>query len=97
QASKLSFQHSRPSSTQRSNSDSWDSQAAVGTPSKPNSIYTMGPAKGSGESSQDYSRARNYSVGAHPLDGRQSWKPVPRESEESEASLSKTYAAPKPS
>ncbi|KAF9188138.1 p21 protein (Cdc42 Rac)-activated kinase [Haplosporangium sp. Z 767] len=96
-ASKHSHQHSRPSPTHRSNSDSWDSQTVVSTPSNPNPIYTMGPAKGSGEPSQDYSRARNHSVSASPLDGRQSWKSVPRESEESEASLPRTHAAPKPS
>ncbi|KAF9275009.1 p21 protein (Cdc42 Rac)-activated kinase [Mortierella alpina] len=64
QASKLSFQHSRPSPAPRSNSNSegWDSKTVIGS-AKSTSTYTMGSVRESSEMPQDYSRTRNHSAG----------------------------------
>ncbi|KAF9939943.1 p21 protein (Cdc42 Rac)-activated kinase [Mortierella alpina] len=67
QASKLSFQHSRPSPAPRSNSngEGWDSKTVIGS-GKSTSTYTMGSVRESSEMPQEYSRTRNHSAGTIP-------------------------------
>ncbi|KAG0044667.1 signal transducing kinase of the PAK [Gryganskiella cystojenkinii] len=83
----------RPSPAPRSNSDSWDTKTMVSsTPKTP--TFAMDPVREVDETSQSpYSRMRNHSAGAAPMDSRQSWRSRPvRESEESTTS-SRTRAA----
>ncbi|KAG9325826.1 hypothetical protein KVV02_005750 [Mortierella alpina] len=67
QASKLSFQHSRPSPAPRSNSngEGWDSKTVIGS-GKSTSTYTMGSVRESSEMPQEYARTRNHSAGTIP-------------------------------
>ncbi|CAO3565107.1 unnamed protein product [Mortierella alpina] len=69
QASKLSFQHSRPSPAPRSNSngnnEGWDSKTVIGS-GKSTSTYTMGSVRESSEMPHEYSRTRNHSAGTIP-------------------------------
>ncbi|KAF9356863.1 p21 protein (Cdc42 Rac)-activated kinase [Mortierella sp. AD094] len=87
QSSKLSFPTSRPMASPRSNSDNWDTKTVVGSVPKPYSNYSMQPVREHGEPPQEYySRPRNHSAGTAATDVRQSWKSVPRASEDSEVS-----------
>ncbi|KAF9087109.1 p21 protein (Cdc42 Rac)-activated kinase [Mortierella sp. GBA35] len=77
---------SRPAPSPRTNSDSWDTKTVVGSIPKAPSNFSMGSVPESDELPEGYSRTRNYSTGGTPIEGRENWKPSPRESAESQAS-----------
>ncbi|KAF9124118.1 p21 protein (Cdc42 Rac)-activated kinase [Mortierella sp. 14UC] len=87
QSNKFTFQTTgRPSPAPRTNSDSWDSKTVIGSAPKTPTNFGMESVRESDEAPQDYSRSRSHSSGTTSNEGRDHWKPSPRESAESQAS-----------